>query len=800
MKRKNFEINDTIGTLDLFDICIDINRTTKEIYSIFEKEKNTPGIILTNKNKYIGLLSRKKFYEVMSKPFSLELFLKRSIDTLYQEVQNFEELILHQDTLISSAASIALQRDNGNIYDPIVVACDDYHYKVLDIDQLLIAQSIIHKKTLEQLQKNVIYIKNLLNNSGQGFLTIKNDLYVEAQYSNECKNIFGFDIENHFFPKLIYPNDERQQHFLTKILIKIIEEKEKKQLNKYLPLLPEEISINSKNISIEYKRIKYHSDEETKKYKLMVILTDITEKRKLENQIAIERNQLNMVVQVIKNYDNFIECINDYKNFYLKDLQKILNSDIYLDEIINEVFRKIHTFKGNFQQIEMVNVVDFLHNIEEELLLIQTKNKIMNIEEFKSFLLNIDFSEKLNQDLFFINHILGEKFITDLKSIKLKPEEINELEKEIIKLPQNEITKRILEKINHFKYKNLKEELIPYFQYTYKLAERKGKLIKNIEIEGDDIFICYDNYKSLIKSLIHIFRNSIDHGIENPEDRIKKGKNEYGIIKCKLKNYDNHFSIIISDDGSGIDIEKIKEIIIKKHKIPLSEINKLNDNDILNTIFNSCFSTKEEISEISGRGIGLSSVKSEVEKLNGSIIVNTIKDVGTEFTLTLPKNILSKKIDDSLFILKKIIDYCYIFFKDILPSNDFKDINIEEYNEERLALKTFSSFIDIKTNSEIKIIISIDFNLTKYLLNFFMQNVIINQYEEHKYLEDTVSETLNTILGNTTQSFFENGYNIDFSAPVIMTSDEAIFKYPPTQKWKYTLNTNKGDIILYSIK
>lgn len=188
----------------------------------------------------------------------------------------------------------------------------------------------------------------------------------------------------------------------------------------------------------------------------MVILTDITEKRKLENQIAIERNQLNMVVQVIKNYDNFIECINDYKNFYLKDLQKILNSDIYLDEIINEVFRKIHTFKGNFQQIEMVNVVDFLHNIEEELLLIQTKNKIMNIEEFKSFLSNIDFSEKLNQDLFFINHILGEKFITELKTIKLKPEEINELEKEISKLPQNEITRRILEKIKHFKYKNLK--------------------------------------------------------------------------------------------------------------------------------------------------------------------------------------------------------------------------------------------------------------------------------------------------------------------------------------------------------
>jgi len=625
-------------------------------------------------------------------------------------------------------------------------------------------------------------------------------LYVEAQYSNECKNIFGFDIENHFFPNLIFPNDERQQHFLTKILIKIIEEKDKKQLDKYLPLLPDEIIINSKNISIQYKRIKNHSDEDSKKYKLMIILTDITEKRKLENQIEIERNQLNMVVKAIKNYENFIECINEYKNFFTHELLKILNSDSTLNEIINIVFRKIHTLKGNFQQIEMVNVVDFLHNIEEELYLIQSNNINIDIKEFKLYLQKLNFSEKIEQDLQFIINILGEKFLTELKLIKLDPNELDELEKEILKLPQKDITLRIIEKLRSFKQRNIKEFLIPLIQYTSQLAERKGKLINKIELEGDDVFICYDNYKSFIKSLIHIFRNCIDHGIELPKERIKKGKNEYGTIRCILQNNNDHFLITISDDGTGIDIEKLKGVLIKNNHLSINEIIKFEDNDLINFIFIDGFSTKETVSDISGRGFGLASLKSEVEKLNGNIKIHTKIDQGLEFVIQLPKQNYNKPTDDALFILKNIVDFGNSFFSNIYNLEIYSNNIIEEYFEERLLLKTFSSFIEVKTNSEIKVIISIDYNLTKHLLYYFMPDISLNQNEIHKYLEDTVSETLNTILGNSTQNFSENGYKIDFCSPVIMTSDEAIFKYPPTKKWKYILNTNKGDIIFYTIK
>ena len=147
----------------------------------------------------------------------------------------------------------------------------------------------------------------------------------------------------------------------------------------------------------------------------------------------------------------------------------------------------------------------------------------------------------------------------------------------------------------------------------------------------EDILV-KENIKPFIKSLVHVFRNSVDHGIENPDDRLLKEKDEAGTIVCKFKEKNNKLHIIISDDGMGLDSVKIKEVAINKG----IDTTSLTENELYKIIFNDNFSTKTTVSEISGRGVGMSAVKNELDKLNGVIEITSQKDIGTTFEFIIP--------------------------------------------------------------------------------------------------------------------------------------------------------------------
>ena len=165
-------------------------------------------------------------------------------------------------------------------------------------------------------------------------------------------------------------------------------------------------------------------------------------------------------------------------------------------------------------------------------------------------------------------------------------------------------------------------------------AQRLEKEIYEFEIIGDDEILVPDSYKPFIKSLIHLFRNSVDHGIETPEERVELDKDERGTISCIISQNDNNeIKIIISDDGAGIDVERIKKIV-SAH----TDISDLTDKEVYQYIFKDNMSTKEVITETSGRGVGMSAVKAELEKLNGTIKIQSELNVGTTFVFDIPLN------------------------------------------------------------------------------------------------------------------------------------------------------------------
>ncbi|MFV2047719.1 chemotaxis protein CheW [Metabacillus sp. YM-086] len=136
--------------------------------------------------------------------------------------------------------------------------------------------------------------------------------------------------------------------------------------------------------------------------------------------------------------------------------------------------------------------------------------------------------------------------------------------------------------------------------------------------------------------IIHLLRNSIDHGIEPADERERLGKSRKGKIELRAAHEENHIVISIRDDGKGIDPDKIKQTAINKGTISEEEAAKLDDKEAMFLIFKSGISTAEKITDISGRGVGMDIVRAHIEKLNGLIDIDSTIGVGTTFTIKLP--------------------------------------------------------------------------------------------------------------------------------------------------------------------
>lgn len=168
------------------------------------------------------------------------------------------------------------------------------------------------------------------------------------------------------------------------------------------------------------------------------------------------------------------------------------------------------------------------------------------------------------------------------------------------------------------------------------LAKKLGKQIE-FEIFIAEIFPSNKQIKIVFDVLLHLIKNAIDHAIEIPSERIEKGKKETGKIEIRFLRENDDLKIMVSDDGKGIDEEKIKLKAIEKKL--LSDNEDLNEQEMLNLIFLSGFSTAKYLTEISGRGVGLDAVKQAVENAGGTIKVERRKENGTMFEIILPPEI-----------------------------------------------------------------------------------------------------------------------------------------------------------------
>jgi two-component system, chemotaxis family, sensor kinase CheA len=365
------------------------------------------------------------------------------------------------------------------------------------------------------------------------------------------------------------------------------------------------------------------------------------------------------------------------------------------DKILAEIFRLLHNLKANAKAIGFLQISDISHKLETAFSLIRNKELTFSdevvmvlfdgVDMLGTLITNIDTPEAAAPDPVLLNNLdiivesskdntieltkvqklNSSKSLTlsDLIYIQIKKLDhllnlVGELmiDRDQIIAISNELNHKDLKNVSSHLYR-ITEELqysvmdarlvnigtlfnkFPRIVRDIAVAEQKEV---NLEMEGQNIQIDRNILQIITDSLLHLVRNAITHGLEKPDKREKAGKKRVGILCLKARNDRDNVVIELSDDGKGIDLAQVKKTAVQKKLISADAAENLVDTEILSFLFEPGFSTAKEVTEFSGRGVGLDVVKNAIDSIGGLLKIDSKLGKGTTFILQLPTSIAVK--------------------------------------------------------------------------------------------------------------------------------------------------------------
>ncbi len=352
----------------------------------------------------------------------------------------------------------------------------------------------------------------------------------------------------------------------------------------------------------------------------------------IEESCKVKAAAVELLIQALSEIGEVIKCIPDqkeiskskYGNWFL-----ILLTTKEDDEKIHKIVEKTDDIKNTTIRNVKLNEKGILIDLKKEKSKISKAKKTIIAPTVQSSSIRVDIS-KLNKLMDLIGELAISKIMINQIATETKSEDlslaISKLDKLVFEL-QDEIMQMRMVPVD--------QVFSRYPKLVRDLSRKQNKdidfITKGMSIELDRTILDEIN-----DPLVHLLRNAVDHGIETKEERKKKGKKPEGKLILNTMREKNNVVIEIEDDGEGIDPHKIIEKAKKKKIVNEKQLEGLSKKEIMDLIYLPGFSTAEEITDVSGRGVGLDVVKATVESYGGSISLQTDKDKGTKFSIRLP--------------------------------------------------------------------------------------------------------------------------------------------------------------------
>lgn len=489
------------------------------------------------------------------------------------------------------------------------------------------------QKELEgQVAERTSEIASLLHNSGEGFLSFGADLVIDRQYSLACETFLGENPAGKNAATLLFAENAKYLDFVRDSVPSALTSTDQDKRDLILSLLPKEIDRRGRRLKTQYAVLENGH--------LMMVLRDITTERRLAERVASEHRRLGMIVAAVADSRDFFATLETFRTFLASKFEDFATPLDNAPGILQKIYRQVHTFKGEFNQLSFEKVPAALHIVEEHLDTLRLSPESLTREEIGQALSSQNLLVSLEQDLMIIRKALGDEFLDRGGQVAMSQGQAREIKTlaqrwrrgETIDLQQASI-RRLLEDIDRIGTVSLVEELLRHDLTIAQVALRLEKEVAPLHISGaKDIWIDPDTYGPFLTSLIHVFRNCVTHGIEAPDLRLEKGKNEMGHISCRIEHQGPDVEIAISDDGAGIDFDALRRQAIELGHLTAEQAAEAPDDKIAGYIFHDHVSTARQADQWAGRGIGLAVVRQEIEALGGTVFVTSGRNQGTQFT------------------------------------------------------------------------------------------------------------------------------------------------------------------------
>lgn len=495
-------------------------------------------------------------------------------------------------------------------------------------------QSLLHKRMLavdRQVKKQTSQITNIMRNIPIGIFTIDGkNKKIGGEYTKHLEEILGSDnlagkkFEEVLLEKTTLGENEKSQmkSFLN---TSIGDDSLGFELNYHLA--PKEVCIDTK-IEKKILEVEYNPviGKDNIVESILVVVKDVTDQKKFEKEAEESKREINIINQIVNvPKDKFFRFISTSKSDIFHNIDLLRKSKYLSQEDRRNIFIDLHTMKGSSRTYNFSYITEEVHKAEQKYL----NDSYSSINELLTDLHKV---QSLVEEYITVSEDkIGIKILTDKFSLGYQTmrdiyhfvhnEEIVDISNKmkLLKLLRMKVSRDI----EHSYFRSVSDVIHDIFASGESLAKNMKKGRPGLFISSTKRRIDDEGARVLVNVFVHILRNSLDHGIESFEERERKKKSLGGNFYFVQEDSDDGIEIKYSDDGRGLDLRKIKDKAIKLNLIDGNE--SYSPDEISKLILVSGLSTAEQVTDISGRGVGMDAINSYLKQAEGLLKIELVE-------------------------------------------------------------------------------------------------------------------------------------------------------------------------------
>ncbi len=451
-------------------------------------------------------------------------------------------------------------------------------------------------------------IRRIMDNIPYGLCTCDLEGRVLEGYSKACDDFFskvGQAIQGEKITELLGLDSRSADDFISRydqIFFDVLPEEVT------LSMLPERISAHGKTLALSGSVIR---DDEGQVFGVLFSFVDVTALEKAEAEVL----RIRATMAVLQEKERFSEVCSSF----LEALDALIGLEPQSDSFESQARRELHNYKGTFGLFEQTELVSHIHRAEDH-----AKIRHQDLLDLRQVFL------KLLKD----NHSIWQIAPGVRHPIQIQPEELLEFYAQIEHAEDLVGCRDIAQRFatEHFK-KPVFQLIGPIRETCMRISKRQEKLVR-LEIDGEDLRVP-PAHGPLYRALTHLLRNSVDHGIEHPH--LRGEKNREALIKLSLSREPEGYRILFEDDGRGIQLSEVVRQAVESGLVSQKDVETMSESEQLALVFASGLSTATQVTELSGRGVGMEALKEIVDTFAGDIELSSVPGQGTRVIITIPE-------------------------------------------------------------------------------------------------------------------------------------------------------------------